>query len=66
MSDKLFILAAIYPTSPAFISSVGMYVPGAKYPTSVTVYTLFVAINIISSPAFTLPSITLTYATAPL
>ena len=66
MSDKLFILAAIYPTSPAFISFAGIYDPGTKYPTSATVNVFPVAISFISSPIFTFPSTTLTYATAPL
>ena len=66
ISDKFFTLAAIYPTSPAFISLVGIYDPGTKYPTSVTVYVFLAAINNISSPTFTVPSFTLTYATAPL
>ena len=66
ISDKVFILAAIYPTSPAFISSTGIYEPGIKYPTSATVKVLFVAISFISSPTLTFPSTTLTYAKAPL
>ena len=66
MSDKFFTLAAIYPTSPAFSSCAGIYEPGTKYPTSVTVYVLFACINRISSPTLTFPSFTLTYATAPL
>ena len=59
-------LAAIYPTSPAFNSLQGKYLPGAKYPTSVTMNLSFEDINSISSPTFTFPSIILTKATAPL
>ena len=66
ISERLFMLAAIYPTSPAVSSSVGSYFPGSKYPTSVTVKCLFVDINLISSPIFTVPSFILTYASAPL
>ena len=66
ISDKFFILAAIYPTSPASNSFEGTYVPGSKYPTSVTVNTFLDAISKISSPGFTFPSFTLTYAIAPL
>ena len=54
------------PTSPAFISSACIYVPGSKYPTSTTVNVFPVDISFISSPTFTFPSTTLTYATAPL
>ena len=66
ISDKLLILAAIYPTSPASSSLHGAYVPGSKCPTSVTVKVLLFDISIISSPTFTFPSFTLTYAIAPL
>ena len=60
ISDKLLILAEIYPTSPALISSLGKYEPGAKYPTSVTIKVSFEAISLISSPGLTFPSTTLT------
>ena len=66
ISDKLFILAQIYPTSPASNLSLGAYEPGSKYPTSVTVKNFLLDMSIISSPTFTVPSFTLTYAIAPL
>ena len=59
-SETFFILADIYPTSPAFNSSAGIYCPAPKYPTSVTVKCFPVAMNNISSPIFTVPSFTLT------
>ncbi|MNT17637.1 hypothetical protein D3C72_1527980 [compost metagenome] len=60
MSEIVFILAAIYPTSPAHISLADKYDPGVKNPTSVTVNLVLLAINLISSPTLTLPSTTLT------
>ena len=65
ISDKLLILAAIYPTSPAINWSVGEYEPGSKYPTSVTVNVFPDAISLILSPTFTVPFFILTYAIAP-
>ena len=66
ISATFFMLAAIYPTSPAQISPVASYSPGLKYPTSVISYSLLLDIVIILSPFFNLPSIILTYATAPM
>ena len=65
ISDKLFMLAAMYPTSPAVKLSAGEYEPGSKYPTSVTVNVLPDAINLILSPTFTVPFFILQYAIAP-
>ena len=64
-SLTFFIDAVTYPTSPALSSFIGS-TPGVNTPTSVTSYTLLLAINLILSPIFIFPSLILTIHTTPL
>ena len=66
VSFTFFILAVIYPTIPAESSSHGINWPAPKYPTSTTSSTAPVAIILIGSPFFTLPSLILTNTITPL